>query len=231
MAEIHDLEPVDADNTGRWPEGMAPSRVNDAGRALEGILARWAADTDGSLRAAGTDALTVAAKRALTAYGDGLVVAFTAAGANTGAATLEVNGLGAKSLRRVDGAELEAGALKAGQKCIAIYDGANGYWQIVSALAAGPAPAPRPPQAAGVAHEWSGTSLRLLGADGTWGRWVNLRGPQGPQGAPGRQGPQGPQGPRGPQGPQGPQGPRGARGERGPQGPSGRSPPVGGDNR
>ena len=216
MAEIHDLEPVDADNTGRWPEGMAPSQVNDAGRALEGILARWAADTDGSLRAAGTDALTVAAKRTLAAYGDGLVVAFTAAGANTGAATLEVNGLGAKSLRRVDGAELEAGALKAGQKCIAIYDGANGYWQIVSALAPA-APAPQPPPAAGVAHEWSGTSLRLLDADGTWGRWVNLRGPQGRQGS---------------QGPQGPQGPKGDKGDRGPPGPSGGSPPpTGGDNR
>ena len=52
-------------------------------------------------------------------------------------------------------------------------------------------------------HQWSGTSLRLLNLNGTWGPWVNL---VGTQGNPGPQGPRGPAGPRGDRGPAGPKG-------------------------
>lgn len=35
MAELDDFDPTDANNTGRWPENMQFSAVNDAGRADE----------------------------------------------------------------------------------------------------------------------------------------------------------------------------------------------------
>ena len=62
-AEINDLNTVDASNTARFPEGMAPSAVNDSARALEGILARWHRDTNASITAAGTaNAITVSSR-------------------------------------------------------------------------------------------------------------------------------------------------------------------------
>jgi hypothetical protein len=44
-------------------------------------------------------------------------------------------------------------------------------------------------------HEWSGTQLRFMGADGvTWGAYTDLVGPAGPQGATGATGATGAQG-------------------------------------
>lgn len=74
--------------------------------------------------------------------------------------------------------------------------------------ATGPAPS----------HGWSGTSLRFMNPNGTWGSYVNLKG------ATGATGPQGPEGPVGPTGPQGPKGNTGATGSQGPQGVQGPSP-------
>jgi hypothetical protein len=44
VAEIHDLNTTDASNTGRFPENMAPSAVNNGARALEGLIARFYTD-------------------------------------------------------------------------------------------------------------------------------------------------------------------------------------------
>lgn len=40
-------------------------------------------------------------------------------------------------------------------------------------------------------YEWSGTSLRFMNPDGTWGKYVNLQGPQGAKGEQGDPGPEG----------------------------------------
>ena len=40
-------------------------------------------------------------------------------------------------------------------------------------------------------YQWSGTSLRFMNPDGTWGSYVNLRGPQGTKGEQGDPGPAG----------------------------------------
>ena len=53
MAEIFNLDPIDVNNIGRFPENMQFRNVNDGGRALEGMLARWFRDTNGSLAASG----------------------------------------------------------------------------------------------------------------------------------------------------------------------------------
>src|SRR5260221_6036194 len=54
-----------------WPEGMAPSRVNDAARALQGALKRdW--DRRGpTVASAGTDTITLTYSVAPTAYVQG----------------------------------------------------------------------------------------------------------------------------------------------------------------
>jgi hypothetical protein len=133
MAEINDLNVTDASNTARWPEGMAPSAVNNAGRADEGILARWHKDTNASVASTGSaNAYVVAANQTISAYYDGLVIAFDANFANTAAATLNVDAVGADTIKKHGATDLAANDIKAGQKVIVIHDGTN--WQMVSPL-------------------------------------------------------------------------------------------------
>ncbi len=131
MAEIEDLEVIDDDNTARFPEGQAPSTVNNGARQLEGIVARWHKDTNASKSSTGSaNAYAFAADQALTAYYDGLEIAFDANFTNDGAATLDVDAIGAQSIVLVDGSALTGGEIVQGQKAIVIFDGTN--WQLLN---------------------------------------------------------------------------------------------------
>ena len=124
-AEIEDLDTSDAANTGRFPENMAPSAVNNGARALEGLLARFYNDIGCRISTGGSaNAYTFAASQAITSYYDGLILCFDANFANTGTATLNVDGKGAKTIQR-NGAALPAGAIESGQKVLVTYDGTN----------------------------------------------------------------------------------------------------------
>ena len=103
MADINDLSVTDASNTARFPEGMARATVNNSARALEGILARWHKDNNGSLATGGTStAITVTLNQSsIAAWYDGLT--FAARITTTCGATPTINptgsgALGAKSL-------------------------------------------------------------------------------------------------------------------------------------
>lgn len=72
----------------------------------------------------GTNTIT-ASLAGLTAYTAGLTVRFTAAGANTGAVTLNIGSLGAINLVRADGVALVTGDLLASGTYEAVYDGAS----------------------------------------------------------------------------------------------------------
>ena len=124
---------VDSDNTGRMPEGQAPSTVNNGVRALEGIIARWEKDINGALTSSGaSNAYVATINRTLTpaAYYDGLVVAFDAFFENTASATLNVNGVGAVTIKKEFDQNLIAGDIRSGQKVVVVYDGTN--WQMIS---------------------------------------------------------------------------------------------------
>ena len=143
MSEINDLNVSAASNTGRFPELQLPSTVNNGARELEAIIARWHKDTNASVDAGGTgDAITVAANQTLTAYYDGLVIAFNATAANTTATTLNVDSVGAKKVFKHFNTELVANDIKSGQKVICIYDSdgdsSAGSWQMVSQLGNAP---------------------------------------------------------------------------------------------
>jgi len=59
-----------------------------------------------------------------TAYFSGQLIVFQASADNTGAVTLNINGIGARSVLTTSGIQLIAGDLKAGKFYIALYDGA-----------------------------------------------------------------------------------------------------------
>lgn len=73
----------------------------------------------------GTDAYAVTLVPAPTAYTSGMIVNFKAGTVNTGAATLNVNGLGAKTIVRNGNVTLSDGDIKSGQVVTVIYDGTN----------------------------------------------------------------------------------------------------------
>jgi hypothetical protein len=73
--------------------------------------------------AAGTDTITGTTSPALTAYATGNQFSFVVANTNTGAVTINVDGLGAKAITRTGTTALVAGDMVAGQTVEIIYDG------------------------------------------------------------------------------------------------------------
>lgn len=129
MSEVNSWSTTAASNNSAspdgFPEGMAPSGVNDSMREVMAALAKYRSDTDGVNTSSGTDTITLSASRVMTAYTAGDRYCFKAGGTNTGAATLNVDTLGAKSIKRPDGTPLVAGDITSGMYVDVVYDGTN----------------------------------------------------------------------------------------------------------
>lgn len=158
MAEINDLNVTDASNTARFPENQAASSVNNGARALEGIIARWNKDTDGSVASTGSaNAYVMAANQTLSAYYDGLTVTFDANFTNTGAATLNVDSVSADSIVWPDGRALVGNEIVSGGKYTVRHDGTN--WQLVGGgIQRVPAPETEAATTSGTTSDFTGIS-------------------------------------------------------------------------
>ena len=141
MAELSDLDIVDANNTERFPEGQAAGTVNDGGRATEGLLARGFKDAvEGDRDSTGSaNAYLVAANRTLSAYYDGMRQGFHANFANTGAATLDIDSVGAKTIKKHHDQDLASGDIEANQYVEVVYSATDDTFQMVSPLGNSPA--------------------------------------------------------------------------------------------
>lgn len=84
----------------------------------EGALA-YAADSGAA------DAYVVTLSPALDEYITGMPITFKAANANTGASTIDVNELGAKTIKKNGSEDLAVGDILAGQIVTIVYDGTN----------------------------------------------------------------------------------------------------------
>jgi len=128
-------------------QGVPTANIPMGNNKLTG-LANGTISTDAAAYGQVTDAITTAASAAqngsqtyltsvsgtntitatltgLTAYTAGLTVRFTAAGANTGAVTLNIGSLGAINLVRADGVALVTGAILSAGTYEAVYDGTS----------------------------------------------------------------------------------------------------------
>lgn len=99
-------------------------------RNLKTALLNSFAGFAGAVVVTGTDggivnAYTVTPTTALTAYGTRMVALFSPSATSTGAVTLNISGLGAKSVKAVDGSALVAGDLVAGSVYAAVYTGSE----------------------------------------------------------------------------------------------------------
>lgn len=95
-----------------FPENMNYSEVNDAAREIMAVIRRWHGDTNGALATGGAaDVYTLTPNRTVTAYTNGLHFRIQPNATNTGASTLNVSAVGARSIVTPDNAALSAGRL------------------------------------------------------------------------------------------------------------------------
>jgi microcystin-dependent protein len=129
-----------ADATINWAEGQAPSSVNDSARALMAAAAKYRDDIAGAIATGGTStAYTMTSYQSFDSLANmnGTMIAFTPHTTSGAAATLNVDGLGAKPLRLEPGADLPAGTLVQGTPYVATYYTAAAEW-ILQGLAGNP---------------------------------------------------------------------------------------------
>lgn len=81
---------------------------------------------------AGADTITATGAAGMTAYVAGQQFIFVAAGANTGAATLNINSIGAKAITKNGTTALSAGNIASGSVAEVVYDGTQ--FQLISSL-------------------------------------------------------------------------------------------------
>jgi hypothetical protein len=83
----------------------------------------------------GTDTITATAKPTFAAYVTGMSISFTPANNNTGAVTINLNGMGAKSITKEGSTALSSGDLTSGREYLAVYDGTR--FQLVNGTGSG----------------------------------------------------------------------------------------------
>jgi hypothetical protein len=122
-----------ASNTADFPEGMAPSAVNDEARELQAEIAQILVDEGGTLTTGGSsNAYTLTLSTTPASLADGLAFSCTANHTNTGAATLVVTPSGgsaftSKKLRKKIGAvevDIVAGDIGQNAHLLVQYDSA-----------------------------------------------------------------------------------------------------------
>ncbi len=126
-----------------FPEGMAPSQVNDSARGMMAALAKYRDDISGKLLTAGTStAYTVTSNQGFDslAHLDGAMIAFVPHVTSGENPTLNVDGTGAKPLRGQSGTALPYAGLKAGTPYVVFYNDANSEFVLHSYFVTGDIP-------------------------------------------------------------------------------------------
>ena len=125
MANIYDWSTTAGSNNSAspngWPEGMPPSGVNDSARQMMAETAKWRDLISGAKTTSGTDTITLTSGATITSY-TGLMFVAKLGGTNTGAATINIDSVGAVAVE-IDGAAVGAGDLVSGKYYTFVYDG------------------------------------------------------------------------------------------------------------
>jgi len=112
------------------PEGMSPASVNDVIRENMSAIAKQYIDQKGTVTTGGTTtAYTLTTNNVHTALSEISLFAFQVNAANTGAATLAVDGLTAKAMQ-LNGAAIAAGDLRADEIVLCVYNPDNDVFDI-----------------------------------------------------------------------------------------------------
>ena len=139
MAELQDYSGTAGSNNSNspagWPEGMAPSGLNDSDRELAARIARERDDTQGVTASTGSsNAYAYAAQRGTSAAFTGELICLRANFANTAAATINItpsggSARGTKAIQK-NGNALTGGEITANSVIMLVYDGTQ--YQMIS---------------------------------------------------------------------------------------------------
>lgn len=117
---------TDDSNVTYFPTGMSPASVEPAMRATQGTLKRFWDRVNGTVTSTGSaNAYVLTYTVAPTAYVAGEIFTFFTNFANTGAATVNVNSLGAKTIVRADRTTLVSGDIPINALISVAYNGTN----------------------------------------------------------------------------------------------------------
>lgn len=122
-----------ADSTCPFPEGMAPSALNDGTRGMMAAASKYRDDIAGAIVTTGTlNAYAVSSYQGFGSLTDlsGQMIAFTPHATNGDTVTLSVDGLASKPLRPSPGVELVAGTLILGTPYTALYNSTDGVFYL-----------------------------------------------------------------------------------------------------
>jgi hypothetical protein len=127
MSTIQDWSTTAASNTSidgiDVGENCSPAGLNNAIRAAMANIAQFLDVVGGKAVSGGAaDVQTLTTGLSLSAYQQGLLMGFEAGFTNTGATTMNVDGLGAKSVKTPAGAALTAGMITAGGIYLMAYE-------------------------------------------------------------------------------------------------------------
>ena len=151
-----------------WPESQAPSTVNNCARELMAALAKWYSDTDGSLASGGAaNAYTLTTNSTHAVLADMPLVIFRANHACTGAATLAVDGLAAKSIKKNHDAALVSGDIEQNQIVVLVYNTTDDTYEMVSESAIAKLPDPLTTRGDIVIRDASATTRLAVGGANT----------------------------------------------------------------
>jgi hypothetical protein len=107
-------------------DSTVPNTLDNIVRQQMADVRTLAEDIGGKNVSAGTDTITLTTSSGVTAYYDGLRVTWVSGGANSGAATLNLDSVGAKALVKGKNTALAANDIIADMACDAVYDASEG---------------------------------------------------------------------------------------------------------
>lgn len=180
MADIDAWNILAVSNSAPAPDGapegsLTFGQINNVMREMMAVLARWYEDTGffGVTTNSGNDYSVTIRRTTVAAYAEGLVVALRINATNTGNVTLNVNSIGAKSVRYPDTGQVAAGEWGIYRHVIVAYDATNDWFQVVSPLVS---PTRIPLAAAGDLLYHNGTSMTRLPAGAVAGTYLRSYG-------------------------------------------------------
>jgi hypothetical protein len=119
----------DVDATINWQEGQSPGSVNNSARAMMAALAKFRDDAAGNLVTAGSSTVyTLTTNQVFTALTDGISVTARMDETSGATPTLNVDGLGAKSIASIYGTAIPTGYLLGGGVYTFVYDSTDDKW-------------------------------------------------------------------------------------------------------
>lgn len=118
-----------------WPENQLPSSVNNSAREMMAAIKRsWNDDHPVNITAGSSSAYTVITSASSTAYATGDAYVLRMNHESTGTSTLNVNGIGARIIKKFGDTDTASGDIKANQIVQVAYDPAGDVFQLLSPI-------------------------------------------------------------------------------------------------